>query len=72
VFICGRNRNDNYFTVRTQQLTHSPGRPRAIFIMGVGMNRTNRKPAFVPIRVDRLSSAAQNLLSLRERGSPRK
>ena len=30
--------NDNYFTLHSQQLTHSPVRPHAIFIMGAGMS----------------------------------
>jgi len=36
----GRNNliSDNYFTLHSQQLTHSPAQPHAIFIMGVGMS----------------------------------
>ena len=30
--------DDNYFILHSQQLTHSPAQPHAIFIMGVGMS----------------------------------
>jgi hypothetical protein len=34
----GRNDGDNYFTISFQQLTQTPARAHAIFIMGVGMS----------------------------------